>query len=158
MTVLARRIRATPFRSANETWDLIVGLLAPKASGARDELVRVAGVASSLIASEACVGSPIVVWGSGPRVRLYCLFGDDAITGDDANEQAFSSAPAAGDWSMSLPCPAEDLEWVKAALAKQSSRATARKVGDAVPADVEETESEGAATSASIDKGAFFRP
>ena len=157
MTVLSRRIRATPYRSANDAWDLIVGLLAPAAGGAQDELRRVGGLASSLIASEAWLESPVVVWGTGPRVRIYCLFGDNAITGDDANEQAFPNAPASGDWSMSLPCPDEDLDWVKAALAKQSTRTTARKVGDALTTASDDGDAKTAA-SVSIDREAFFRP
>lgn len=81
MTVLARTIRATPHRPADEAWEVIVGLLAPTAGQARDELMRVGGVASSLIASEAPKEDAMVVWGAGPRVRVYCLFGEDAVTG-----------------------------------------------------------------------------
>ena len=42
----------------------------------------VGGVACSLVSSEAFTDA-IVIWGNGPRVRVYCLFGEDAIIGDD---------------------------------------------------------------------------
>jgi hypothetical protein len=99
MTVLARIVRATPYRHADEAWDIIVSLLAPSGGRARDELMRVAGVATSLIASEAPKDHKIVVWGSGPRVRVSCSYGEDAITGDNANEGSLPRSPTDGDWS-----------------------------------------------------------
>ena len=154
MTTLARHIISEPVRTASETWRVIVDLLAPDAnSPARNELLLVAGVASSLIASEAVKDIPIVVYGSGPRIRIYCLYGEDAIVGEDANESPLSSNPTAGDWSMSLPCPADDLEWVQNALKNRSKRITAREMN--TPVDNEETNTNG--KSASIDMEAFLR-
>jgi hypothetical protein len=120
MTVLARVVRATPFRPAGEAWDVIVALLAPDGGAARAELMKVAGVATSLIAAETPKDDKIVVWGGGPRVRVSCVYGDDAITGDYANETKLARSPTGGDWRMSLPCPEEDLTWVQAALDKKS--------------------------------------
>ena len=155
MTVLARTVRATPFRPADEAWDVIVGLLAPNVGAARDELMKVAGVATSLIASGAPKNDKIVVWGGGPRVRIDCIYDEDAITGDDASEMKLARSPTDGDWSMSLPCPEEDLTWVQGALAKKSTRITARKLGEKLDTDADESMSDSAAT---IDKEAFLRP
>lgn len=157
MTVVARRIKATPARPAADAWRVIVDLLAPKASDARTELLGIEGAASSLIASRAMEGSPIVVYGSGPRVRVYCLYDEDAIVGEGANEQSLASVPTEGDWSMSLPCPAEDLEWVGAALAKRSKRVTARDLKGVVT-DSSTDEGEAKSSAAVIDTEAFFRP
>jgi len=155
MTVNARRVRATPFRAADEAWEVIIDLLA--SGPARDELLRVAGVATSIIASEAAKDDPIIVFGNGPRVRVYCLYDKDALAADNSNEQKLPAPPADGDWGVSLPCPEEDLAWVKAALGKQSKRVTARKVGE--PLEVGTNEGEGKETSATtIDKEAFLRP
>src|SRR5205085_9377051 len=97
MTVISRRIKASPVRTATETWAVIIGLLAPdKTSGAREELEGIAGVASSLIADETMKSAPCVVYGPGPRIRIYCLHDEDAITGEDANETAFTSSPTTG--------------------------------------------------------------
>lgn len=154
MTTLARHIISEPVRTASETWKIIVDLLASDAnSPARNELLSVAGVASSIIASEAVKDSPIVVYGSGPRIRIYCLYGEDAIMGEDANESELSSNPTAGDWAMSLPCPADDLEWVQNALSKRSKQITARDMN--TPVENEEPNTNG--KSASIDMEAFLR-
>ena len=155
MTVLARRIVAEPVRTASETWEVIVSLLASESdNGARKELLAIAGIASSLIAAEAMKGDPIVVYGSGPRVRIYCLYGEEAIVGDDANESKLISNPVAGDWSMSLPCPEDDLTWVQSALKKQSAHVGARTIGSSTDDDNEVVTSKG---SASINLEAFSR-
>ena len=136
MTVIARRIIAEPIRSASETWKTIVNLLAPEMDNtAREELLVVIGVASSLIAAEAMRDAPIVVYGSGPRVRIHCLYGEDAVVGEDANESKLTASPVSGDWAMSLPCPQDDLEWVQAALKKRATRITARDMSSPVDTD-----------------------
>jgi hypothetical protein len=157
MTVLGRHVRATPYRSADEAWEVIVGLLAPGDEAARDELVSVGGVASSLIASEAVKNDSIVVYGAGPRVQVYCLYDEEAVGGERANEQKLPKSPTDGDWSLSLPCPAEDLLWVTEALAKRSTRVTARKLGEAVDANAGKSEGK-VNTAVTVDKEAFFRP
>lgn len=156
MTVVARRIVATPARPASDAWAVIVELLAPdKRSDARRELESVTGIASNLIADEAFESAAGVVYGSGPRVRLYCLYGDKAISGDRASESALAFNPTEGDWRMSLPCPAEDLAWVREALKERSNRITARDMDEDVE---EEGDSEGRKASAGfeIDTEAFF--
>jgi hypothetical protein len=155
VTVIARTIRATPHRATNATWDVIVALLAPQGGEAKTELMKVAGVASSLVASEAPKqDDKIVVWGGGPRVRINCTYGDDAITGDNSNEEKLPKSPTNGDWRMSLPCPEEDLQWVTDALAKKSKRITAHKLGEKPDTDAEGEDT----TEASINTEAFFRP
>ncbi len=155
MTVIARRIIAEPVRLASETWKTIVDLLAPEADNkARDELLAVIGVASSLIAAEAMKNVPIVAHGSGPRVRIYCLYGEDAIIGEAANESKLAASPVSGDWAMSLPCPEEDLKWVQTALKTQSVRITARDMSAVGDDDKSNNAGE---KSARINGEAFFR-
>lgn len=133
-TVISRRVASTPARTASDTWRRIVEILAPDSkSAARTELESIAGVACSSIASEALKDDAVVVQGAGPRVRVYCVFGDDAVSGDNVDEDALAKSPTGGDWSLSLPCNADDLTWSQAALAQLSSRITARSVGDEVP-------------------------
>jgi hypothetical protein len=156
MSVIARRVVASPVRTASETWAVITSILAPKQSDGRKELDSVAGVACSLIGEESPAGDPIIVWGNGPRVRVYCLFGEDAITEDGKSEDALATCPTDGDWSMSLPCPEEELSWISNELARLSKRITARKLGDAVPDD--DTTSQGTKSTTEIDQEAFFRP
>lgn len=154
MTVIARRIASVPARSAVDTWSVIVDLIAPDpSSDARSDLEAVAGVAQTMIASE--VSGPFVIFGSGPRVRIYCVFGDDALTDDGVNENPLPDAPTDGDWHLSIPCPSEDLDWVQRKLAS-APRVSARDQDAAV-----EEDSTAAGTAhiqrLAVDKTAFFR-
>ena len=135
-TVLARRVASTPVRTAVETWARIVEIIAPDPqSPARKELAKVAGTACASIASEATKEAPIVIWGGGPHVRVYCVFDEDAITQDGVNEDALPKSPTEGDWRMSIPFLAEDVAWSGASLAAASSRVSARSVDDDVADD-----------------------
>jgi hypothetical protein len=153
MTVVSRTIRSIPHRSASETWSFIVDLLAPSAGSARTELESIAGTASSLITEETMTNAPIVVYGAGPRVRIYCLYNDDAIEGDKASESTLSFVPTDGDWHMSIPSPQPDLSWLQKALAAKSKRITARNH----ETNVEESASEPDTKSLTLDKEAFLR-
>ncbi|SRR5258708_11849229 len=155
MTVITRHIVASPVRSASSTWAVITDLLTPSQGSARSDLQSVSGVASALIASETPKNDPIIVWGAGPRIRIYCLFGEDAITADDEDEDAFANCPTTGHWHMSLPSFEEDLPWVEAELKRLGTRVTARKLGDPVQ---EDQESDRSSENLQINKDAFFRP
>ena len=156
MTSISRRIIAIPARSASEVWKTIVNLLAPQTSNnARRELLQITGIASSLISDEAMKDAPIVVYGFGPRIRIYCLYGEDAISGEKANEATLPPSPTDGDWTMSLPCPAEDLDWIQEALKKHSDRITARDLASVIQVDLSESKND---QGAIVDKEAFFRP
>jgi hypothetical protein len=156
-TIMARRVASTPVRTAAETWEKIALLLAPDPdSDARKELKKAAGVACSSISSEATKDAPLVVWGGGPKVRVYCLFDDDAITGDDANEDALPKSPTEGNWKMSIPCPPEDVKWSSAKLASVSTRISARSLEDDVPDDMAQAESPAQALSINPDE--FLKP
>lgn len=131
--LVTRRVASTPVRTVAATWKQVVDLLvANESSPARVELMKVRGVACAAIASEATKDCPIVVHGGGPRVRIYCVFGDDALTGDGVDESSLVATPTEGDWAMSIPCLAEDLIWCRGELAAISSKVTARVVGDDV--------------------------
>ncbi len=158
MTVVARRIRATPERGASDAWQVIVDLMAPKDGIARSELLSIEGIASSIISTESPKDAAMVVRGKGPRVRMYCLYDDEAISGDDANEAALAECPTDGDWLMSLPADADDVAWMKDALAKKSKRVTVREKSEAVDDGEEEQSSKANVTEAAINMEAFLRP
>jgi hypothetical protein len=160
MTTVARTFVSIPQRFASETWDAIVALIAPDSnSAARSELSAVAGVVCSCIADEALADDPIVVYGVGPRLRVYAVYGDDAVDGEGANESALSWVPTDGDWRLSLPCPSDDLAWVQGKLAKVSKRVTARELGAAI--DDEEGDRSAAVRAAesgvAVDLNSFLR-
>ena len=156
-TVIARRVASTPTRTAAQSWAKIVELVSPDANNpARKELALAAGVACSSISSEATKEAAIVVWGGGPRVRVYCVFDDDAVTQDGVNEDPLPKSPTEGDWKMSIPCMPEDVGWSKAKLASVCSRISARSMD----VDVEDNEPKAAAAATSpmsINLGEFFK-
>jgi len=155
MTVIVRRIVAAPVRSATNTWAFIVDLLAPGNGNARKDLHAVSGVASALIASEAPKADPIVIWGQGPRIRIYCLFGEDAIAPDDKDEDSFAMCPTNGDWHISFPSSDEDLAWVQEELKRIGTRFSVRKFGESAQ-DTENADQ--TAQNLQINTDAFFRP
>lgn len=161
MTTVSRTIAAIPERSAGDTWDRIVEMIAPDpGSASRTELAAVAGIACSCITDEAIADDALVVHGSGPRLRIYALYGDDAVEGDRANESPLSWVPTEGDWRMSIPCLADDLAWIQAKLARSSTRVTARELGAPNEGD-EESDARSPNTHRAatpvVDIDAFFR-
>jgi hypothetical protein len=137
-TVASRIFKSTPERDAAQTWTAIVDLLTQgKASGARTELLAVAGIAASVIADQAPKDAAITVTCDGPRTRIYCLYDDDAVEGSDANEDGLGFDPLKGDWRVSLPCLPDDLAWVQSALKKHSKRITARDLSATVSSSEE---------------------
>ena len=132
-TVVRRTFKSTPERDAAQTWTAIVDLLIQgKTNDARTELLAVTGIAASVIADQAPKDAPITVTCDGPRTRIYCLYDDDAVEGSGANENALGFDPLKGDWRVSLPCLADDLDWVQSALKKHGTRITARDLNTAV--------------------------
>lgn len=155
-TVASRLIRSSPHRDTVATWAKIVDLLTKgKAGAAREELLSIEGVASSIIADQSPKDAAIVVKCNGPRTRIYCLYDEAAIDGSDAKEDALGYDPLEGDWSVSLPCTTDDLPWVERALKAKSSRISAR--------DMATTLGEGASAVAgnaqdfSLDVDAFLK-
>jgi len=156
-TVLARRVASTPVRTASQTWSKITEILAPDpASAVHAELRKAAGVACASISSEATRDAAIIVWGAGPRVRVYCVFDDDAITGEDVSEDALPRSPTDGDWRMSIPCLPEDVPWSSNRLASVSTRISARAMDEDV--EDEETAAKAAAPPLTVNLAEFLKP
>ena len=135
-TVVRRTFKSTPERDAAQTWKAIVDMLTQgKTNDARTELLAVTGVAASVIADQAPKDAAITVTCDGPRIRIYCLYDDDAVEGSDAKEDALAFDPLKGDWRVSLPCLADDLVWVQSALKKHGTRITVRDLDTAVSSE-----------------------
>lgn len=151
MTVISRTVRSIPHRSAADTWKLIIDLLAPSSGAARTELEAVSGTVCSLIAEEQMSEYPMVATGSGPRVRLYCLYNDDAVEGDKAAESPLASVATQGDWKLSLPSPEADLTWVQKALKTKSSRITARKQEESINEEADSSDASAGALNVNME-------
>jgi hypothetical protein len=155
-TVASRTFKSTPGRDALDTWTAIVDLLTKGTAGAaRTELLAVGGVAASVIADQAPKDGAITVTCDGPRTRIYCLYDEDALDGGE-NEAALGYDPLKGDWKVSLPCLADDLAWVQAALKKHSDRITAREIDEAVVKEASSAET-AAASDLTLDPKGFLR-
>lgn len=135
-TVASRTFSSTPQRSAHQTWCAIVELITQgRSGGPHKELDAVSGIAASIIAEQTPSEAPIVVTCDGPRTRVYCIYDEDAVDGSDANENVLGFDPLNGDWRVSLPCSADDLDWVQSALKQHSDRITARDAEEPVAKD-----------------------
>jgi hypothetical protein len=157
-TVVRRVIRSSPHRDTVATWEKIVDLLTRGSTGPnRDELLKVRSVASAMIAERAPDTAPIVVVCDGPRTRIYCRYDDKAIEGTDAEEEAFGFDPLNGNWTISLPAPADDLSWVQTELKTRSSRVTARDMSEKAVADPSEAASATANNNFTVDEEAFLK-
>jgi len=106
--VLVRRIRATPVRTGAATWKFISTLVDGGAGQQRPYLDRAANVAAMLISEEHTAGSPILLTGCGPRVRIYTIHGGRAVDGHFANELPVH-LNRTSDWTISLPGCGADL-------------------------------------------------
>lgn len=156
-TRIRRRVAASPARTPMETWEKICSILAPESgSEARKELMKVAGEACSTISSEGPMDSPFIVHGSGLRIHVYCVYGEDAVSGEGVEEEVLSSNPTTGDWALSMPVPEEDLEWTKKSLKEKCTRVTARASGEALAESKDRTSL--ATSGFSINESEFYKP
>ena len=155
MSTVARRFTASPARLSSATWKAISGLVCKADSSAASEFAKVAGVASSLINERFFAEHPLVVKNKGPRLRIYCVYGDDATTGDGANENELSWSPTANEWHAFLPCSEEQHEHMAAYIAGKSAKFSIYNVEKGIPDD-ETSEAEDSTTeAASVNWDAF---
>lgn len=135
---IRRDITSIPFRSAGETWQRIIELVTGPDSKDVLQLKNAAGVLGSLITDEHQAKRGIMVEGVGPQLRIYCRFGMKAVE-EGAKVDALTWNPTAGDWTMHVPCDADNMEWVKQSLAKTSPRIKVFDVDEADRADEDES-------------------
>jgi len=155
MSTIRRDFLSSPHRTGAETWEAIASLLAPDGTGpARKELLSVTGIAAQIIASESVKDFPIISAGSGDRVRIYCLYNDDAVDPDSANESSLAFDATAKGWKLSIPAEQEDVSWSNAEMAKHSSRITVREKSEQFG---EEEQSAAGSASLELDLKEFLK-
>jgi len=132
MSTVARRFVASPVRLSSAVWRNISNLIAGTDAAAL-EFANVAGVASSLINDEMFANNPMVIKNKGPRLRVYCLYGDNAISEDDKNEDKLSWDPTAHEWHVFLPCSGEEFDEFTDLLQGKSNKFTVYNVEKGVP-------------------------
>lgn len=148
-----RDVASIPARSASETWCAIIDLVTADDSIDREQLAAAASIMESLIADEQPAEVPIVFKGSGPRVLVYCLSDEDAMeAGLDIDN--LNSNPTTGDWRVTAPCEADDVDWMNKTLKERAPRITVHAVDEA-PADDDDPGE--AAKDFEIDWGALSK-
>lgn len=157
MSTVRRDIRSVPCRDATATWLEIIDLITASAEteDARNELLRVSGIAASVIADQAAKESPIVVTCQGPRTRIYCIYDDDSLDASGSNESKLGFDATRGDWQVSLPVTEEDLGWVQAGLKKLTTRVVARDAASRF--EVDEGQKAAATAEVVIDMAGFLK-
>lgn len=138
-----RDVSSIPHRSGGETWQRIIDLVTGRGSNDVQQLKNAAGVMGSIITDEHPARRAIMVEGVGPQLRIYCVYGMNAIE-EGGKVDPLTWNPTAGDWTMHVPCDAENIDWVKQSLSKTSPRI---KVFDVEEADRAEEEHVAAAKS-----------
>jgi hypothetical protein len=116
-----RNVSSIPCRSASETWQQIVDLITGQGSIDVNQLRGATGVLASIITDEHPSQKPLVIEGVGPQLRVYCVYGMKAME-EGKKVDSLTWNPTAGDWTVHVPCDAENIAWVKSALAKSSPR------------------------------------
>ncbi|MFT3980631.1 MAG: hypothetical protein QM687_09195 [Ferruginibacter sp.] len=137
MSVVSRRFAASPARTAAEVWQVIVNIIAADNAAVKQQLNDITGIVASIISDETPANNPITIIGAGPRLRVYCLFGDDAI-GDDANEAALTWNPFEKSWEAYFPVEEADYDWVSKLLKEKSTQFKAYKAGEKIKAEENE--------------------
>jgi hypothetical protein len=134
MSVVTRRFSACPVRTAANTWANIVNTIAGTTAEVRTELIKIEGIAASIIADETPKKNPITIIGTGSRLRIYCLYDEDGST-EDANESPLNWNLFASVWEIHFPVEKDDLGWIKKALSEKGYRFNAYVAGTKPDAD-----------------------
>jgi hypothetical protein len=142
-----RDISSIPLRSASETWQRIIDLATGQGSKDVQQLKAASGVMASVITDEHPATRAIMLEGVGAQLRIYCRYGMKAIEEGSAVDP-LTWNPTAGNWTMHVPCDAENMAWVKESLSKTSPRI---KIFDVDEADRAEEEKPEAAAKASSE-------
>ena len=134
---IRRDISSIPERSASETWQRIIDLVTGGGSKDVQQLKAAAGVMGSIITDEHPSARPILLEGAGPQLRIYCSYGMDAIE-QGTKVDSLNWNPTEGNWTMHVPCDAENMDWVKKSLASTSPRIKVFDVKDEERAEDEQ--------------------
>jgi hypothetical protein len=158
MSTVARRFLASPARLSSDTWTAITKLVCKGQANATSEFGKVSGIASALLNDELFKLHPFVVKNKGPRLRVYCIYGQDAIAGEGKNEDTLSWNPVADDWHAYIPCSQEEFKEVSALLKSKSANFSIYNIDKGLPDESAESESKNKTANAqttTVDWEAF---
>lgn len=122
MSVVKRTVISNPERTCVETWAKITEIVCGQNAEPKKEFEKVSNVAASLLSEELLKDYPLIVKGAGAQLRIYCLYGEDAISGEDSNEDILSWEITSKPWVVYLPCAKDELSWYKSTLSGLSEK------------------------------------
>lgn len=153
---IRRDVASIPVRSAKETWRAIQEIITDSDSIDADQLDAAASTMESVIADEHAEKVPIVVRGNGPRLVIYCLYGEAAMeTGNKVERLNWN--PTGGDWRLTAPCEKEDVDWMNETLSKRAPRILLHDV-DAPQVDENTDGKEKVASAVQVDWSVLDKP
>jgi hypothetical protein len=156
MSTVARRFLASPARLSSDTWKAISALICQTNGSASAEFEKVAGLASCILNDGVFADNPVVVKNEGPRLRVYCLYGEDAMSGEDQNEDSLTWKPTEKEWHVFLPCVADEFEETAKSLKGKSAKFSVYNIDKGIPDDEVASKSDGTKSEAlTVDWGAF---
>jgi hypothetical protein len=141
-----RDIASIPRRSAKETWDAVVDLITGPGSVDSATLTEAASIMQSLIADEHPRKVPIVVKGAGNRLVIYLVVGEEAMDADMSVDE-LNWNPTKGNWSITAPADADDVDWMNKTLKTRAPRISVHDVNTVPSGDDEDISSETAGIS-----------
>jgi len=150
MTVSVRKFSASPVRNATEVWNFIVDTIS-SSDVIKTELRKVAGVAASIIADGIPSIFPITIIGSGPRLRLYCLYDEDAL-GDDKKEDPLNWKLFDQQWQVFFPVEKADQEWTDKILKGKGNNFFTYVIGEEINTADEQEASQPSQLTINIEK------
>lgn len=152
-----RDVASLPVRSASETWKAIIDLVTRSGCVDAEQLRAAASVMESLIVDGHPASVPIVIKGNGPRLVIYCLYGEDAMeAGKEINRLHWN--PTGGDWSMTAPCDRDDVGWMTKTLQSRAPRISVHEVGEAPPSDAHQDKASSESSELVIDWKGMKKP
>lgn len=154
MSTVRRTIISNPERTSIETWTKITGIVCGEDKNAKKEFNSVSNVICSLLPEELMKANPMIVKGAGSQLRVYCLYGEDAMTGEDANEDDLSWEITAKSWTAYLPCSQTELAWYEKALSNASDNFKVYDFEKGIETE-EATTKQNNSSTFKIDKEAF---
>lgn len=149
MSIVTRKFSACPVRTASQTWEAIMAVIAYDENVKRD-LSVISGIASSIISEGTPKSDPITIVGTGSRLRIYCLYEEDGST-EDANESPLTWKLFEGEWKIYLPVQKEDLTWITRELKSKGSKFKPYEAGTKIDIE-EETSTEVGQLTINIEK------
>ena len=119
MSIIIRKIASSPKNNASKTWDIITEIVCHKSLDHRKEFLKVKGGVCSVISEKTPKDRPIIIRGNGPLLRIYCLYGDDAVDSEEVSEDVLNWNPLSKNWIVYVPCPKSEIDGLQSFFKNQ---------------------------------------